>query len=426
MQYTESMDNTFIVLKGITNDRGVDMKLINREKYIQFLRNHREKRVIKIVSGVRRCGKSTLFYLFQQELLQEGVNENQIIAINFEDLEYRDLTDYIRLYEYIKSKIIPNQQMYIFLDEVQHVQGFERVVDSFYIKDNVDIYITGSNAYFMSSEMATLLAGRYVQLDMLPLSFKEFVEAHKETTNLSLNGLYRLFVAQSGFPGTLEYAGHDEMLHTYLEGIVNSVVLKDVMTRLKGSDILILESIILYIAANVGSLLTPKKIADSLTSMGRKVDSRTVERYIAALRDALLIYEASRFDVRGKELLRLYSKFYLVDPGLRRFFVPNTGRDTGHILENVVYLELLRRGYTVHVGILKNGEIDFVAQKHGLFEYYQVSQSVLDPTTLDRELTPLFEVKDYHPKFLLTLDEINSNASYEGIQQKNVIEWLLE
>ena len=261
---------------------------------------------------------------------------------------------------------------------------------------------------------------------MLPLSFKEFVEAHKETTNLSLNGLYRLFVAQSGFPGTLEYAGHDEMLHTYLEGIVNSVVLKDVMTRLKGSDILILESIIRYIAANVGSLLTPKKIADSLTSMGRKVDSRTVERYIAALRDALLIYEASRFDVRGKELLRLYSKFYLVDPGLRIFFIPNTGRDTGHILENVVYLELLRRGYTVHVGILKNGEIDFVAQKHGLFEYYQVSQSVLDPTTLDRELTPLFEVKDYHPKFLLTLDEINSNASYEGIQQKNVIEWLLE
>ena len=426
MQYAESMDETFIVLKGITNDRGVDMKLINREMYIQFLRNHREKHVIKIVSGVRRCGKSTLFYLFQQELLQEGVKENQIIAINFEDLEYRDLTDYIQLYEYIKSKIIPNQQMYIFLDEVQHVQGFERVVDSFYIKDNVDIYITGSNAYFMSSEMATLLAGRYVQLDMLPLSFKEFFEAHKDTTNLSLNGLYRLFVEVSGFPGTLEYSGHDEMLRTYLEGIVNSVVLKDVMTRLKGSDILILESIIRYIAANVGSLLTPKKIADSLTSMGRKVDSRTVERYMAALRDALLIYEATRFDVRGKELLRLYSKFYLVDPGLRAFFVPNTGRDTGHILENVVYLELLRRGYTVHVGILKNGEIDFVAQKQGLFEYYQVSQSVLDPTTLDRELAPLFEVKDYHPKFLLTLDEINSNASYEGIQQKNVLEWLLE
>ena len=278
----------------------------------------------------------------------------------------------------------------------------------------------------MSSEMATLLAGRYVQLDMLPLSFKEFFEAHKDTTNLSLNSLYRLFIEQSGFPGALEYAGHDEMLRTYLEGIVNSVVLKDVMTHLKGSDILILESIIRYIAANVGSLLTPKKIADSLTSMGRKVDSRTVERYIAALRDALLIYEASRFDVRGKELLRLYSKFYLVDPGLRTFFAPNTGRDTGHILENVVYLELLRRGYTVHVGILKNGEIDFVAQKRGVFEYYQVSQSVLDPTTLDRELAPLFEVKDYHPKFLLTLDEINSNASYEGIQQKNVLEWLLE
>ena len=400
------------------------MPLIQREQYLAFLRRHKDQDVIKVVSGVRRCGKSTLFELFKQELLASGVKANQIISINFEDLEFEPLQEYHALHEYIVERLISETPMYVFLDEVQHVPQFEKVVGSLFIKPNVDIYITGSNAYFMSSDIATLLTGRYVQIEMLPLSFKEFHSAYSQQNLLDMD-IYNLYIEHSSFP-RLVHVEDDESIDEYLESILNTVVLKDIVTRLKINDVMILQDIVRYIMANVGSLLSPNKVAKSLVSAGRKIDNKTVERYLQGLQDSLLLYKVNRYDVRGKELLRINAKYYSVDVTLRNLIVGNTSRDTGHILENIVFLELIRRGYTVYVGQLAKGEIDFVAEKAGIIEYYQVSETVLDPNTLNRELAPLEAINDQYPKFLLTLDELNKNANYDGIQQRNVLEWLLE
>ena len=381
------------------------MKLIQRHGYIEFLRRNRERSIIKVVSGIRRCGKSTLFRLFKDELLAEGVKPEQIISINFEELEYEPLREYHALYQYILNQMQPNQMNYIFLDEIQHVDQFHRVVDSLFVKENTDIYITGSNAYFMSSDIATLLTGRYVEIQMLPLSFAEFYYSKYEEQQLG---------------------GEDFDIQEYLRGLFNTLLLHDVVARLKINDVTILQDIVRYIMANVGSLLSPNKIAKSLVSAGRKIDNKTVERYLQGLQDSLLLYKVNRYDVRGKELLRINAKYYSVDATLRNLIVGSTGRDTGHILENIVFLELIRRGYTVYVGQLAKGEIDFVAEKAGITEYYQVSETVLDPNTLNRELAPLEAINDQYPKFLLTLDELNKNANYDGIQQRNVLEWLLE
>ena len=402
------------------------MKLIERKQYLDFLRNHRQTDAIIVVSGIRRCGKSTLFQLYKNELLAQGVQPEQIVSINFEDLEYEHLQEYRTLYEYILERLIPNQEMYIFLDEIQHVPYFEKVVDSLYIKDKVKVYITGSNAYFMSSEMATLLSGRYVQLDMLPLSFKEFCEAHQNDERQLLEELYQKYIQYSSFPGTLTLGDNLPMILDYLQGIFNTIVLKDIITRSKIGDPQLLESVARYLFANIGSLINPTKIKNSLISAGRKVDGRTIERYISSLQDALLLYQVNRYDVRGKEVLQLNAKYYAADIALKQFLLPNRGEDVGHVLENIVCLELIRRGYKVYVGHLQKGEIDFIAQKTGTVEYYQVSQSVLDPHTLERELKPLEQIQDHYPKFLLTFDVINKNASYNGIQQRNVLEWLLD
>ena len=402
------------------------MKLIERKQYLDFLRNHRQTDAIIVVSGIRRCGKSTLFQLYKEELLHQGIQPEQIISINFEDLEYEHLQEYRELYQYILERLIPNQKMYIFLDEIQHVPNFAHVVDRLYINDKVKVYITGSNAYFMSSEMATLLSGRYVQLDMLPLSFKEFCEAHRKDERQPLEELYQRYTQYSSFPGILRLGDNLPMILDYLQGIFNTIVLKDIITRSKIGDPQLLESVARYLFANIGSLINPTKIKNSLISAGRKVDGRTIERYILALQDALLLYQVNRYDVRGKEVLQLNAKYYAADVALKQFLLPNRGEDTGHILENIVFLELIRRGYKVYVGHLQKGEIDFIAQKQGMIEYYQVSQSVLDPHTLERELTPLEQIQDHYPKYLLTFDVINKNASYNGIQQRNVLEWLME
>ena len=401
------------------------MSLVSRPYYLDFLRRHKDRPIIKVVSGIRRCGKSTLFKLFQDELLADNVTAEQIIDINFELMEYDKLRDYRALYEYINERIIPSKKMYLFLDEIQHVPSFERVVDNFFVQDNVDIYITGSNAYFMSSDMATLLTGRYVQIEMLPLSYKEYVDAYSES-GLSRMVLYEKYVSEGSFPGLLHMSENWQGRQDYLQGLFNTVVLKDIVDRLKIADIKLLESIVRYIFANIGSLINPTKIANSLTSAGRKVDNKTVERYLRGLEDSLLLYNTERFDVRGKELLRLRPKYYVVDMAFKQLLLPDSNRDRGHVLENVVYLELRRRGYTVYVGQLTKGEIDFVAQKPGgILEYYQVSESVLDPTTRDRELASLEAVKDQYPKFLLTMDELYKPHNYNGIQQCNVLDWLL-
>ena len=400
------------------------MPLIQREQYLEFLRRHKDQDVIKVVSGVRRCGKSTLFELFKQELLASGIKANQIISINFEDLEYEPLQEYHALHEYIVERLIPETLMYVFLDEVQHVPQFEKVVGSLFIKPNVDIYITGSNAYFMSSDIATLLTGRYVQVEMLPLSFKEFHSAYSQQ-NLSDMDIYNLYIEHSSFP-RLVHVEDDESIDEYLESILNTVILKDIVTRLKITDVPLLLDIIKYLLANIGSLINPTKIANTLTSYGRKTDNKTVEKYLQGLKDGLLIYEVDRFDVKGKALLQRNAKYYVVDSAFRKFLLSRTDSDRGHILENIVYLELIRRGYRVYVGHLQNGEIDFVAKKPHRLEYYQVSYTVMEDTTLRRELSPLEKLDDNYPKYLLTMDVLHKTDNHNGIEQKNVLDWLLE
>ena len=400
------------------------MPLIQREKYLEFLRRHKDQDVIKVVSGVRRCGKSTLFELFKQELLTSGVKANQIISINFEDLEFEPLQEYHALHEYIVERLILETPMYVFLDEVQHVPQFEKVVGSLFIKPNVDIYITGSNAYFMSSDIATLLTGRYVQVEMLPLSFKEFHSAYSQQ-NLSDMDIYNLYIEHSSFP-RLVHVEDDESIDEYLESILNTVILKDIVTRLKITDVPLLLDIIKYLLANIGSLINPTKIANTLTSYGRKTDNKTVEKYLQGLKDGLLIYEVDRFDVKGKALLQRNAKYYVVDSAFRKFLLSRTDSDRGHILENIVYLELIRRGYRVYVGHLQNGEIDFVAKKPHRLEYYQVSYTVMEDTTLRRELSPLEKLDDNYPKYLLTMDVLHKTDNHNGIEQKNVLDWLLE
>lgn len=395
---------------------------INRPEYLKFLLEWQDKQIIKVVSGIRRCGKSTLFDLFQAELLRQGVTSEQIITLNFEDAEYEQLCEYHALYEYIKSKMQPDKMNYIFLDEIQHVPLYQKAVDSLFIKKNTDVYITGSNAYFMSGELATLLSGRYVELKMLPLSFKEYVSAF--SSSVSKEELYRNYVYNSSFPYTVTLNSRRN-IHAYLDGIYNTVVLNDIVTRKNIQDPSMLKSVLKFMFDNIGNLCTAKKISDSMTSAGRKISSKTVENYLEGILDSLLMYRVSRYDIKGKEYLKLQDKYYLADMGLRYYLLGTRNVDQGHILENIVYLELIRRGYQVYVGKVANTEVDFVAQDYeGNLEYYQVSWTVRDEVTLSRELKPLDSINDHNPKFLLTMDN-DPPVSYNGIRQKYVIDWLL-
>ena len=407
---------------------------IDRKEYLDFLVKSKDRQIIKVVSGVRRCGKSTLFEIYKDFLLENGVAKNQIISINFEDIDYEELTDYKKLYEYIKSKMIGDKKNYIFLDEIQHVDKFEKVVDSLFIKENTDLYITGSNAYFMSSELATLLSGRYIELKMLPLSFKEYYQAKLEYEKLeqkenrilkTLIQYYNEYIVNSSFPYTLQLDSDLKNIHEYLSGIYNSVLLKDIVARLKISDVMRLESVVKYIFDNIGNLTSLSKIANTLTSMGRKTDAKTIEKYIRGLTDSLLVHEVSRYNIKGKEFLSTLSKYYVADLGLRQMILGNRNIDMGHILENVIYLELLRRKGNVYVGQFDKNEIDFVVINSNEIEYYQVALTVLDENTLKRELDAFKNIKDNYPKYLITLDDVMVNTDYDGIKVVNALEWLL-
>ena len=408
---------------------------IDRKEYLDFLVKSKDRQIIKVVSGVRRCGKSTLFEIYKDFLLENGVAKNQIISINFEDIDYEELTDYKKLYEYIKSKMIGDKKNYIFLDEIQHVDKFEKVVDSLFIKENTDLYITGSNAYFMSSELATLLSGRYIELKMLPLSFKEYYQAKLEYEKMeqkenriskTLIQYYNEYIVNSSFPYTLQLDSDLKNIHEYLSGIYNSVLLKDIVARLKISDVMRLESVVKYIFDNIGNLTSLSKIANTLTSMGRKTDAKTIEKYIRGLTDSLLVHEVSRYNIKGKEFLSTLSKYYVTDLGLRQMILGNRNIDMGHILENVIYLELLRRKGNVYVGQFDKNEIDFVVINSNEIEYYQVALTVLDENTLKRELDAFKNIKDNYPKYLITLDDVMVNTGYDGIKIVNALEWLLE
>ena len=397
--------------------------LIQRDDYLNFLMEWKESQIIKVISGIRRCGKSTLFELFCAKLQDEGVQSEQIISINFEDAENEELCDYKKLHEYVKSKMLPDKMNYIFLDEIQHVPNFEKAVDSLFIKKNTDVYITGSNAYFMSGELATLLSGRYVELKMLPLSFKEYVSAFDN--NRSLDALYRDYVYNSSFPYTVELDNRRN-IYAYLDGLFNTIVLNDIVQRKRIQDPLMLKSVIKFMFDNIGNPCTAKKISDAMTSKGRKISNHTVENYLEGLTDSLLMYRVSRYDIKGKEYLQLFDKYYIADVGLRYYLLGTANADMGHILENVVYLELLRRGCRVYVGKNASAEVDFVVQDiDGNTEYYQVSWSVRDEQTLKRELGALESIQDHNPKYILTMDN-DPPISYNGIRQKYVLEWLLD
>lgn len=396
--------------------------LIQRPEYLRFLKEWREQQVIKVVTGIRRCGKSTLFDLFREDLKADGVSDEQIIAINLEDVAFEDLHHYRTLYDYVKSRMIPDKMNYIFLDEIQHVEQYEKAVDSLFVQKNADVYITGSNAYFMSGELATLLSGRFVELKMLPLSFAEYASAFPQQT--SKEELYRNYVYNSSLPYTVQLKNRRN-IYEYLDGLFNTVVLNDIVERKNIQDPGMLKSVIRFMFDNIGNTCSAKKIADAMTSAGRKISNHTVENYLEGLTDSLLMYRVGRYDIKGKEYLRLLDKYYLADVGLRYYLLGTRNVDMGHILENVVFLELLRRGFQVYVGKSGAGEVDFVTQDYsGNTEYYQVSWSVREAETLRRELAPLDAIPDHNAKFLLTMDN-DPPISHNGIRQKYVLDWLL-
>ena len=395
---------------------------IQRKEYLKKLIAFRDKQLIKVVTGVRRCGKSTLLKMYQEWLREQGVEASRIISINFEDIDYEELTDYRKLYDYLKEHLNPERMTYIFLDEIQNVADFPKVVDSLYIKNNVDIYMTGSNAYMLSSEIATLISGRYVQIEMLPFSFKEYMES---TGSMNDRGVkYTEYLENSSFPQTLELKGQPDEIRDYLEGLYNTIVVKDIVNRKKITDTMMLKSLLRFVFDNIGNPLSSKKIADTMTSAGRKNDVKTVEKYLEALTESYILYQAKRYNIKGKQYLKTLEKYYVVDVGLRFMLLGSKQMDAGHILENVVYLELLRRGYDVYVGKINEFEVDFVAQNSRGTSYFQVALTVRDEKTLQRELRPLQSIRDHYPKMILTLDE-DPETQYDGIRRVNARDWLL-
>lgn len=399
------------------------MRLIKRKEYLQQLINWRDKKVIKVITGVRRCGKSTLMDLYKSCLLEQGVANEQIISINFEDYDYIDLLEPRNFYAYVKERILSDGRMtYFFFDEIQNVKDFERVVDSLYIKPNVDIYITGSNAYMLSSELATLLSGRYVEIKMLPLSFKEYVEVSGDEHELPRK--YRNYIETSSFPYVLDMKQDARVIREYLNGIYNTIVVKDITQRNRFPDTMMLESVLRFAYDNIGNILSTKKIADTMTSDGRKIDTKTVEKYLNALMESYMLYQCKRYNIKGRQYLKTLDKYYAVDMGMRKVLLGSKAMDAGHILENIVYLELLRRGYDVYIGKVDDLEVDFVAMDDNGMTYYQVSATVRDEKTLKRELASLQRINDHYPKILLTLDD-DPEMEYAGIRKINAVDWLL-
>lgn len=397
--------------------------LINRPAYMEQLISFREKQIIKVVTGIRRCGKSTLFDLYCDYLRSDSVSEDQIIRINLEDPDYHNIQDYMQLFNMVKERLHPDKMNYVFIDEVQAVPDFQKAVDGLLIKPNCDVYITGSNAYMLSGELATLLSGRYVEIKMLPLSFKEYISALGDETDLQMK--YQRYIQNGSFPYILQLSRRRD-INAYLEGIYTSIVLKDIVARHRISDAGMLDRVIRFMFDNIGNICSATNIANTMTSNGRKISAPTVENYLSALVDSFVLYRVGRYDVKGKQYLATGSKYYLSDIGLRYYLLGSKQVDMGHILENIIYLELLRRGYKIHIGKVGTTEVDFVAINDEGEEYYQVAYTVNDAEgkTLARELAPLESIKDHNPKYLITMDFVPL-TSHNGIKQINALEWLL-
>lgn len=405
--------------------------MIERKEYLNKLKKWKDDSIIKVITGIRRCGKSTLLLQFQNHLLENAVEKEQIITINFEDLQYEELLDYKVLYKYINDRLQSNKMNYIFLDEIQKVESFEKVVDSLYIKDNVDIYITGSNSYMLSGDLATLLTGRYVEISLLPFSFKEFLEVNKVEREQGFTQYLKI----GGMPYVAQMNQDYEKIDMYLEGIYNTVIVKDIEDRQrrkeknpnkrKVTDINLLKAIAKYLSSTIGSMISVKNVTNYLISSGTKVSPNTVSDYMEALSESFIFYPVERFDIIGKQVLKTNNKWYLVDLGIRSYILPRKEYDFGYSLENIIYFELLRRGYKVNVGKFGVNEVDFVAQKQGTITYFQVTASMIAEETFNREMKPLKNIKDNYQKVILTLDNLTV-GNYEGIEVINAIDWLVD
>ena len=405
--------------------------MVERKEYLEHLIQWKDEQVIKVVTGIRRCGKSTLLLQYQEWLKASGVSDEQIVTINFEELEYEELQDYKKLYAYLKDRLCKGKMTYIFLDEIQKVSAFEKVVDSLYVKPQVDLYVTGSNAYLLSGDLATLLTGRYVEIKMLPLSFYEFLEITGSGQEQGLSEYMR----DGGLPYVAVMDRTPEKVETYLEGIYNTVIVKDIEDRQarkesdsdkrKINDILLLKTIARYLASIVGNPVSIRSITDYFISNGRKISPNTVSDYVEALTESFIFYPAERFDIVGKQLLKANRKMYIVDLGLRNHILPRRQYDLGFSLENIVYFELLRRGYRVMIGKIGSTEVDFVAEKQGTYTYFQVTADMTAQETFERVMKPLRRIRDNYEKIVLTGDRLTL-GNYDGIQVKYLPDWLLE
>lgn len=406
--------------------------MIERNSYLNQLLDWKDKNIIKVLTGIRRCGKSTILNQFQSYLMNHGVAENQIISINFEEMEFDELLDYKKLYQYIKERMVDHKRMYIFLDEVQNVAMYEKVVDSLYVKEDIDIYITGSNSYIFSSQLATRLSGRYVEIPVLPFSFKEFYSSQKD---LDKDSAFHEYMMVGGFPYITQAHLQDEMINMYMEGIYNTILVKAIEERINRkqqelnpkniTDVSLLKAISKYLSSVLASPVSIRSIANYFKSNERKISPNTVSVYVDALCEAYLYYPVEAMDISGKEVLKSNKKFYIVDTEIRNFILPKQRYDLGFTLENIVYFELLRRKYLVYVGKLGQTEVDFIAKKDGVYTYFQVTASMVDESTFQREIRPLQEIRDNYEKIILTLDRFTL-GNYEGIKVIHVIDWLLE
>ena len=405
--------------------------MVIRKEYLEELIKWKDENVIKVVTGIRRCGKSTLLTQYQDYLLKSGIGDNQIISINFEELEYEELCDYKKLYAYIKERLQDEKTTYIFLDEIQKVPNFEKAVDSLYVKPDTDIYITGSNAYMLSGDLATLLTGRYVEISMLPLSFKEYMQF----TDKDRESAFADYIRYGGLPFVAAMERADDKIDTYLEGIYNTVIVRDIEDRQKRqesdpdkrkiNDIALLKTIARYLAGTIGSPVSVRGITNYLISAGRKISPNTVSDYLEALTESFIFYPAERFDIVGKQVLKANKKYYMVDLGLRNHILPRKSYDLGFSVENMVYFELLRRGYKVSVGKHQDTEVAFVAQKQSGLVYVQVTADMTAKATFDREMKALYSIRDNYEKIVLTLDKLTI-GNYDGIKVINLLDWLME
>jgi predicted AAA+ superfamily ATPase len=404
------------------------MKMKNRQSYLNTLLEFLDKEVIKVIVGVRRCGKSTLLKLFTEELIKRKIPKENILHINFESMRYRDITDYNLFYDYVTERLPEEGKTYLLIDEPQNVIGWEKAVNSFKVDFDCDIYVTGSNARLLSSELSTLISGRYVEIDLYPLSYKEYLDFHAIGKS---DKTFQDYLKFGGFPSIVELGENVDRINDVLDGIYNTVIVKDVIAKNKIKDEELLQKIVAFLADSVGNPISSNSIANSLVSEKRIENTKkspatsTVESYIGALEKAFVFYEAKRYDIKGKNLLKTLGKYYIVDVGLRNMLLGYRDIDRGHILENVVFLELKRRGYKVFIGKVDAKEIDFIAEKASHKVYIQVCETLGDDSTLKRELAPLLAIQDNYEKWIITNDK-TFVESYEGIKVKNSTDWLCE